>query len=230
MALLALRDHLKQQGRPEVAASLQRFFRYPVPCYGIPAEELKQIARAYAPATKDKAALWALCDALWQSQYQEEALIACNWALKAKKQYSPEDFKVFEKWMSQDVKNWATCDTLGNHPIGSLLISFPELLPALRTWALSSHPWLKRGAVVSLIVPARKGLFLQEALDIVQLLWEDENDLVQKGYGWLIKTYSVTYPKEVIAAIEARKSTMPRTALRYAIEKLDPITRKKILQ
>jgi 3-methyladenine DNA glycosylase AlkD len=228
--LHALRAHLRRQARPEVATSLQRFFKYPVPCYGIPAAELKKIARDFAPKNQDKTALWIQCTSLWRSQYQEEALIACEWALRMKKHYSPEDFSVFEDWMQNEVKNWATCDTLGNHPIGTLLLAFPSLLPRLREWARSPDLWLKRGAAVSLIVPARKGLYLKEALEIANLLWEDENDLVQKGYGWLLKTHTEKFPEEVIKAIEARKNTMPRTALRYAIEKLDPITKKIILQ
>jgi 3-methyladenine DNA glycosylase AlkD len=228
--LKGLRVHLLEQGRTDVAQSLQRFFKYPVLCYGIPASELKIIARHYAPNLKDKVSLWKACSELWQSQYQEEALIACDWALRAKKHYTQGDFSLFETWMSHFVNNWATCDTLGNHPMGSLLLKYPELVPKLYTWAASSHPWLKRGAAVSLIVPARKGHFWPEAQKIIQELWEDPDPLVQKGYGWLLKTYSVTRPHDVVATIENGKNTMPRTALRYAIEKLDAETRKELLQ
>jgi 3-methyladenine DNA glycosylase AlkD len=71
---------------------------------------------------------------------------------------------------------------------------------------------------VSLIVPAKKGLFLQEAIEISDTLLLDPDDMVQKGYGWLLKEASRKHQKEVLDYILKNRKTMPRTALRYAIE------------
>ncbi len=49
---------------------------------------------------------------------------------------------------------------------------------------------------------------------------QDQDDLVQKGYGWLLKEASNKFPKEVFEFVVHRKNKMPRTALRYAIEKM----------
>jgi 3-methyladenine DNA glycosylase AlkD len=71
---------------------------------------------------------------------------------------------------------------------------------------------------VSLIVPAKRGDFLQDAFEICDTLLADENDLVQKGYGWLLKEESRKHQKEVYEYVVKNNKTMPRTALRYAIE------------
>jgi len=71
---------------------------------------------------------------------------------------------------------------------------------------------------VSLTVPAKKGLFLWEAFEICDMLLVDEDDIVQKGYGWLLKEESRKHQKDVFDYVVKNKEIMPRTALRYAIE------------
>ena len=71
---------------------------------------------------------------------------------------------------------------------------------------------------MSLIVPAKKGCFLQEAFEISDMLLADMDDMVQKGYGWLLKEESRKHQKEVYDYVVKNRKVMPRTALRYAVE------------
>jgi 3-methyladenine DNA glycosylase AlkD len=73
---------------------------------------------------------------------------------------------------------------------------------------------------VTLIIPARKGEFLQDIFEIANSLLLDKDDLVQKGYGWLLKEASRMHQQEVFEFVLKNKKVMPRTALRYAIEKM----------
>jgi 3-methyladenine DNA glycosylase AlkD len=77
---------------------------------------------------------------------------------------------------------------------------------------------MRRAAAVSLIIPAKHGKFQNEAIAIADLLLTDSDDMVQKGYGWLLKEVSRTHTDEVFAYVTKNKKAMPRTALRYAIE------------
>ena len=77
---------------------------------------------------------------------------------------------------------------------------------------------MRRAAAVSLIVPAKRGKFLPEAIEIADLLLTDTDDMVQKGYGWLLKEASRQHQAEVFAYVMRNRIVMPRTALRYAIE------------
>jgi 3-methyladenine DNA glycosylase AlkD len=171
---------------------------------------------------RSKDDIFTLCEELWQSGYLEEAFIACNWSHAVRKVYQPEDFKVFERWVSEYVSNWATCDTLCNHSVGDLLDMYPALVDNLRRWARSENRWMRRAAAVSLIVPARRGMFLDDVFAIAEILLRDADDLVQKGYGWMLKAASQAHQAEVFDYVMRHKAVMPRTALRYAIEKMPP--------
>jgi 3-methyladenine DNA glycosylase AlkD len=83
---------------------------------------------------------------------------------------------------------------------------------------------------VSLIIPAKQGKFLNEILEIADTLLLDTDDLVQKGYGWMLKAASNNHQKEIFDYIIRKKSIMPRTALRYAIEKMPPGLKMKAME
>jgi 3-methyladenine DNA glycosylase AlkD len=61
-------------------------------------------------------------------------------------------------------------------------------------------------------------MFLGNVFEIADLLLTDNDDMVQKGYGWLLKEASRKHQKEVFDYVMRNKKAMPRTALRYAIE------------
>jgi 3-methyladenine DNA glycosylase AlkD len=97
---------------------------------------------------------------------------------------------------------------------------YPELLSGLKRWAKSENRWVKRASAVSLIVPARKGKFLEDIFEIADILHSDKDDMVQKGYGWMLKAASSVHQQRVFDYVFRKKSSMPRTSLRYAIEKM----------
>lgn len=97
---------------------------------------------------------------------------------------------------------------------------YPEYISELKKWATSSNRWTKRASAVTLIIPARKGLFLKEIFEIADILLLDKDDLVQKGYGWMLKAASESNQEKVFDYIISKREIMPRTALRYAIEKM----------
>jgi len=125
------------------------------------------------------------------------------------------------------VSNWASCDTLCNHTIGTFIEMYPSYLKELKRWAHSDNHWVKRASAVTLIIPAKRGLFADDIIEIADILLHDSDDMVQKGYGWMLKATSKPYPDRVFEYVNSHKAIMPRTALRYAIEKL-PEEMKKI--
>jgi 3-methyladenine DNA glycosylase AlkD len=63
-------------------------------------------------------------------------------------------------------------------------------------------------------------MFLPDILEIADLLLFDKDDLVQKGYGWMLKVASHKHQQTVFDYVVRNKAVMPRTSLRYAIEKM----------
>ena len=177
--------------------------------------------------------IFGLCEELWKSGYLEDAIIACVWSESLHKKFEPDDFAVFERWLGAYVNNWADCDTLCNHTIGLFLMKYPDYVAKLKEWAKSPNRWLRRGSAVSLIIPARKGMFLNDVIEIASILLTDKEDLVQKGYGWMLKAASMSetfvkgddltkkkHLETVFDFVMKNKMVMPRTSLRYAIEKM----------
>lgn len=219
-----LRQILKDSIDPKTLQSSDRFFKpgEQAKVYGIKMTDVTKIAKEFYKEIdgQPKTQIFELCEQLWQSGYLEEAVIACEWAYSLRKKYAPEDFEVFERWLSVYVDNWASCDTLCNHTIGTFVEQYPQYISRLKAWTKSDNRWVRRGAAVTLIIPARKGLFFGDILEIATSMLCDRDDMVQKGYGWMLKAASQAYCEEVFNFVVANKSTMPRTALRYAIEKM----------
>ena len=160
----------------------------------------------------------------------EESFVASMWTEKLAQVFIPADFTILEKWVHNYVTNWASCDTLCNHTVGDFIQKYPEYIAELKKWAKSENRWVKRAAAVSLIIPARRGKFLADIFEIADILLLDRDDMVQKGYGWMLKEASKPYQKEVFDYVMHHKAVMPRTALRYAIEKMPPSLRAEAME
>ncbi len=219
-----VRRELKEASDEKTREQGLRFFRENVNLYGIRAKTVSEIARTnYALiriAGKDE--ILDLCDSLWKSGMMEESFVACMWSEKQVPGFLPHDFTLLEKWVQNYVNNWASCDTLCNHTVGDFIQKYPDYLSDLKKWARSENRWVRRASAVSLIIPARRGKFIDDIFEIADILLTDSDDMVQKGYGWMLKEASKPYQREVFDYVVRHKAVMPRTALRYAIEKMPP--------
>jgi 3-methyladenine DNA glycosylase AlkD len=227
-----IRQELKEKADEDVRRVGERFFKEQVKLYGMRTPDVSKIAKEYFKEIKkqSKAEIFLLCEDLWKSGYMEESFIACTWSYAVRKQYEPKDFLVFERWVKEYVSNWAACDTLCNHTVGSFLEMYPDYVAKLKIWAMSPNRWVKRASAVSLIIPAKNGKFLKDVFQIADVLLLDKDDMVQKGYGWMLKVASQVYEREVFEYVLAHKASMPRTALRYAIEKMPKELKKKAMR
>ena len=177
-----------------------------------------------------KAEVFALCEKLLKAGFHGAGAIAFDWAFRLNKQYTPKDFTRFERWLKQYVNHWGSCDHLCTGPLGVLVRQFPELRPRVARWAHSKNRWQRRAAAVTLIPSVKKDReALKAAFATADALIEDADDMVQKGYGWLLKVAGDSFPDEVFAYVLSRKATMPRTALRYAIEKYPQEKRRQAM-
>jgi len=205
-----------------------RFFKEEVRLYGVKTGIVTKISKqAFKSIEKlSKKEILDLCEQLWISGIMEESFIACNWAYAINKRYSEDDFTLFERWVNEYVTNWASCDTLCNHTIGTFLEMYPLYVEKLKDWTKSPNRWVRRASAVALIIPAKKGLFKEDIFEIADSLLLDADDLVQKGYGWMLKSLCAKYEDDVYQYVLSKRDIMPRTALRYAIEKM-PKARKQ---
>ncbi|MBI4334558.1 MAG: DNA alkylation repair protein [Chloroflexi bacterium] len=228
----AIRQELKQQADTGTGESVQAFFKEKVTAYGVKTATVIKIARKYLKEIKPlgKREIFKLSGELLKSDYIEEAFIAFEWAYRLRDEYEPGDFVVFERWLKGYVNNWAKCDSLCNHTIGSFVEKYPRYIANLKGWAGSENRWLRRAAAVTLIVPAKRGKFLKDTFEIADILLQDKDDLVQKGYGWMLKEASRMHRDEVFDYVLRNRRLIPRTALRYAIEKMPEDSRRLAME
>ena len=225
--IFRIRNDLQIQSDPEIRRTSRRFFKEEISCYGIKTATVIAIAKTYwkEVRSQDKKEIFELCEELYRSGMMEEAFIVSNWVPNLADRFGPEDFPVFQHWIDTFITNWATCDSLCNHAVGDFIVKYPEFIEELKHWTQSQNRWMRRASAVSLIIPAKHGKFIEDVIGIASLLLTDPDDMVQKGYGWLLKEASRKHTSEVFAFVMENKKQMPRTALRYAIE-LMPIDLK----
>lgn len=190
---------------------------------------VRKISAEYFGKVKNrpKQEIFELCEDLLEAGYNA---VAFDWAFRCKKQYEETDFYIFESWLKKYVTGWGSCDDFCTHAFGYFIYSFPKFVPTIKDWAKSENRWLRRASAVVLIYSLRRKRLLDSAFEMADILLLDENDLVQKGYGWMLKEASNNYPEEVFDYVMEHKKVMPRTALRYAIEKLSPELRKEAMK
>jgi 3-methyladenine DNA glycosylase AlkD len=227
-----LRKKLIEFSDEERKLKNQYFFKEDVKFHGLTNPKTHEISKQFSIEIKklSKKDVFNLCEELWKSGFMEEAIIACNWSYLVHKKYEESDIEIFENWIEKYVTNWATCDTFCNHTVGEFLEMFPNYISKLKEWAKSENRWMKRAAAVSLIVPGKKGLFLNDIFEIADILLLDKDDLVQKGYGWMLKSASHSYQNEIFEYVMSKKAIMPRTSLRYAIEKMPNDLKTKAME
>ena len=229
--LANIRESLIENSDEKTRIGSQRYFKEKIKIHGVKAATVRKVSKQYFREIKNlsKSEIFVLCENFWQTGFIEESFIACDWSEKLSKKFESADFEIFNHWINNYANNWASCDTLCNHTVGDFVMMYPEFIEKLKEFACSENRWTKRAAAVSLIIPARKGLFLNDIFEIADILLMDNDDLVQKGYGWILKAASQANQQPVFDYVMSKKAVMPRTALRYAIEKMPDELKKQVM-
>ncbi len=144
--ILKLRKELKQNSDAKTKESFQRFFKEEVKFYGVRAGLVSKISKESFGEIKDlsKKEIFSLCEELFRSGISEEAWIAADWAERIKSRFTPGDFKIFERWIGKYIDNWAKCDTLCNHAVGSFILTHPGFIKKLLAFTKSKNRWMRR--------------------------------------------------------------------------------------
>ena len=223
-----IKDQLKKYSNPEKARRIralwQKLYKEMPKLYGVATPVVRQLSSKFFQKIKKKPKqeILKLCNELLKSGVSEERIIAFDWAFRLRWKYDKPDFKLLESWLTKHVHGWGACDDLCTHAIGAFIYQFPEFIQNTREWTKSSDRWVRRASAVCLIYSVRRKEQLGEVFATADALLTDPDIMVQKGYGWMLKEASNHYPKEVFNYVMKNKTNMPRTVLRYSIEKLSP--------
>lgn len=228
-----IRKKLLDNANEQSQKGAQNFFKEEIKNYGVSSSTVKEIIKETFKSIKNKSKkeIFNICEEFWKSGYLEECSIACELTYNMRKYYEVDDFKLFERWIDIYVYNWANCDIFCNHSVASLVEKYPDLIKEIKIrWTKSDNRWKKRASAVTFIVPAKNGLFFNDIIDIANILLLDKDDMVQKGYGWMLKATSQYYPDKIYDYLKTKKEIMPRTSFRYALEKLPKNWRDELMR
>lgn len=213
------------------AEEVQRFFKEEVASRGWYTAELRKVARRFHRVLLNEHGidyLVAVADQLFRGRVLEEKGMAVILLERSVEQFGAKEFRLFEGWLDR-VSNWADHDGLVHSLIAPMVIADPVRLQTVFRWARSRNRWRRRAACVALIRGARQHCFGREIARVSEMLLDDEDDMVQKGLGWLLREYAKAEPQDALKLLMKLRVRAPRLVLRTACETLAPHAKTKVL-
>jgi 3-methyladenine DNA glycosylase AlkD len=226
-----IRSALKGGGSAEHAAGVQWFFKEEIRSYGWYTAELRravrqcrrEILREY-----DFDFLVRVADQLFSGRVLEEKVAAVFLLEKMDTQFGDREFELFTSWLDR-ISSWADHDGLVHYLIAPMVAAKPARVKDVFRWAKSPKRWHRRAACVALIRGARSKMFFPEIVEISDALLVDQDDMVQKGLGWLLRETAKYDPKRTVPYLMMIRGRAPRLVLRTACETLPGPVKGKIL-
>lgn len=234
LAAEAIRE-LQAVGDPQVAAGARAYFKAyeSLSFYGVKTPGVRKIAKGLAAQVRGE---WALKDAIafCDLMIREPELEAKNVGIlvlsEFRKQFTKSMLKPIEGWLAKNhCADWASTDSLCASLLAPMIAAFPEIIPTLKSWTGKRSLWLRRASAVPLTYSARRGRHLDDIYEIAALLLPNPEDLIHKANGWLLREAGKADAARLEAFLLFHGPRLPRTTLRYAIEKFPPAKRKLLL-
>jgi 3-methyladenine DNA glycosylase AlkD len=226
-----IRRMLKTGGSAGHAKGVQWFFKEEIRSYGWYAADLRRVAVRARQEIREKhdiEFLLRVADHLFSGRVLEEKVFAVLLLEKLTAEFGDKEFRLFESWLKR-VSSWADHDALAHHLIAPMIVGEPRRLKSVFCWAKSRDRWHRRAACVALIQGTRRKLFFAEIVRLSNLLLSDQDDMVQKGLGWLERETAKASPKRTVPYLMKIRRRAPRLVLRTACETLPSATRKRVL-
>lgn len=201
---------------------------------GLSTPKLRQLERRLygtVRATWGYADAVQFADALLRERYLEGRSLGLMLLARFSRDFEADLFTRAQGWLgAQLCDNWALTDLLGTKVLAPLLQRFPALAERLKSWTGSRNLWLRRSALVALVPLARQGQQLALAYSVATKLQPDRSDLIQKAAGWLLRECGRTNPRRLATYLMAHGPRVPRTTLRYAIERFPKPQRDELME
>lgn len=229
--LTQLQKDLDKLASPEKGKFLQRFFKTGEGEYahgdvflGIPVPRVRQVAREYRRLPLSQ------LDKLLKSRYHEYRLAALLILVdKFQQAFSSERKKLAQFYLAHttQVNNWDLVDLSADKILGAYL--WDQDKSVLYRLAKSENLWEKRIAIVATFHFIKLNYFI-DTLKIAKLLLADKHDLIHKAVGWMLREVGKRDLEMEEQFLRQHAKQMPRTMLRYAIEKFPEKKRREYLR
>jgi len=228
--LSSLKQELQALANPEKAKVLQGFFKTGKGQYGegdiflgLTSQQIKNVAKKFHELDLKQ------IQELLNSKIHEQRMCALRILMIQYKKAKKDSFKkrqIFEFYLNNtnNINNWDLVDISCPHIVGDFLQR--EGTELLKQLANSKNLWERRIAIVSTYSFIKKRSF-GHTLAIADILLKDEHDLIHKSVGWMLREVGKRNKEVLEIFLSTRYKEMPRTMLRYAIEKFPKEERQR---
>ena len=233
MTSVAIEKQLKLLGSPKKAANCTWFFKtekgmygYGDKFYGVTVPEQRLIAKEFKDLHLDQ--IQKLLDNKYHECRLTALIILTNQAKKIKNEKEFKTLYDFYLKNTERINNWDLVDTSARDIVGGYLYKFNKDRKVLYKLAKSKLLWDRRIAIIATAEFIKHNDFY-DTFKLCEVLMNDKEDLMHKACGWMLREVGKKNIKELSTFLDKHAHVMPRTMLRYAIEKYPEKTRKKYL-
>ena len=229
-----VRQELGRLARPSPGFDASRYFRDAggLQFLNIGTDRVRAMARDVVRAHPD----WSLneavqfADTLIRDRHLEVKGIAIEVLGRYWRTFTPSLLRTWKSWLANGyASNWATTDAICGLLIGPLILAHPKVAKELASWTRHSSLWVRRASAVGLIPLARRGQALTQTYGVARQLHPDSEDLIQKAVGWTLREAGKTDMDRLERYLIQHGARIPRTTVRYAIERFPPEKRRSLL-
>jgi len=218
---------------PEKARQAQKYFKETVRSFGVASPAVRATAaELYLSIKKEWGVAQAtqLCAILFPRPELEAKGIAALILTRYKKEFPARLFGQVKEWLAKNyLDNWASVDVFCPQIMGTLLVRYPELVKEIKTWPGHPNRWVKRASIVSFLKLTKNQGFLDIIYEQAIALFPVADDLVQKANGWVLREAGKRDMQRLERFILKHGPAIPRTTLRYAIERFAADKRRELL-
>ena len=226
-----IRRVLTDGGSAPHSEDVQRFFKEEVQSRGWYTAELRKVAvrfRRTIVREQGTEFLIQVADQLFSGQVLEEKVFAVFLLEKQTENFTDQEFRLFASWLDR-VSSWADHDALAHYLLAPMVYADPKRCKEVFRWTKSRNRWRRRAACVALILPPEQRKLFPEIVRLSNQLLGDQDDMVQKGLGWLLRETAKADPKRTVPYLMKVRTRAPRLVLRTACETLPGAVRKRVL-
>ena len=235
-AVRAVVTALRRRGSARRAALMRAYFKRDeaVTFFGVVLPDLRALAREVwqeRRATWDVRAATRFCDGLVRRPEFEAKAVGVLVLARWHREFPRRLFHDVRRWLAGGhCASWAAVDLVAPSLITVLVQRYPEVADDVSRWTGARSLWVRRAAVVTFVPLARRGQHLDTAYAVAEALFPDPHDLIHKAVGWMLREAGKADPRRLERFLLRHGPRIPRTTLRYAIERYSPARRQRLLR
>lgn len=213
---------LKSNVDEEYKIGSSNYFKEPIMLYGVRIPIVRKIARVVSKNTLDwdLEDIFEISDNLVRTGIAENFCVGVELVFRRKEELKKENFYFFESWLFDIVRDWSKVDDLCPKIFSFYIENFPEFKKDIMDWSKSDFLYVRRASLVSFIKLCNQKKYLEDVLFLVNFLKFDDEDLIHKAMGWLLRETWYFFPNEIYSFLMENKKDLPRVTIRYAVERM----------